>query len=94
MNTIHCARPRQLIPKLVCESQIFNFYGPMGLLAALTGSGLMFVGYEDERGNIEMRHEDGTLMQDGPVLRFITQHLQALKAGAVPTELICTRKRP
>ncbi len=85
---IRCKRPPYLQPKAIGTSHVFNFFGPGGHLAVITAQGGIFIAYETFDG-IELRTHDGETMNKGAVHRFIVQHLQALKDGAVPALLSC-----
>jgi len=86
MTPIHCKRPPHLIPKAIGTSHVFNFFGPSGHLAVITDQGGIFIAYETHAG-IELRTHDGETMNKGATHRFIVQHLQALKDGAIPASL-------
>jgi hypothetical protein len=86
MTPIKCKRPALLLPKAIGETHVFNFFGKAGLLTAITGQGRLYLAYESAAG-IELRDEDGHTMEKGSVHRFIQQHIQALKNGAVPASL-------
>ena len=86
MTPIQCKRPALLLPKAIGETHVFNFFGKAGLLTAITGQGRLYLAYESAAG-IELRDKDGHTMEKGPVHRFIQQHIQALKNGAVPASL-------
>lgn len=94
MKPIQCKRPTLLLPKAIGETHVFNFYGKAGLLTAITSQGRLYQAYESEAG-LELRDEDGHTMEKGPVYRFIQEHIQALKDGAVPASLssVSARKK-
>lgn len=92
MTPIHCKRPPHLHPKAIGESHVFNFFGPAGLLAVLSVQGRVYIAHETDNG-IALLTQGGETMQKGPVYRFIAQHLQALKEGAVPAQLTCVAAR-
>ena len=95
MTTIRCKRPSQLQPKAIGGMQVFNFFGPVGWLAAISGQGLVYLAHETPQG-VSLRTSEGATMDKGPVHRFIAQHLSALKEGAVPASLtsVNVRLRP
>jgi hypothetical protein len=95
MTSIRCKRPTHLLPKAIGYTHVINFFGPAGLLAAITVQGQVFIANETS-DRILLCANDGALMTKGPVHRFIMQHLQALKNGAIPASLssVGARKRP
>lgn len=95
MTAIHCKRPVHLQPKAIGESHVFNFFGPACLLAVITIQGRVYIAHETATG-IALRTRGGETMNKGPVHRFIEQHLQALKDGAIPASLtsVAARLRP
>jgi len=86
MTPIHCKRPPHLQPKAIGTTHVFNFFGLSGLIAAISAQGRVFIAYETVNG-VTLRTQDGETMNKGPVFRFIEQHLQALKDGAIPASL-------
>lgn len=92
MNPIHCKRPALLLPKAIGETHVFNFFGPAGLLAVITVQGRIYIAQETADG-ITLRTQGGEKMDKGPVFRFIKEHLQALKDGAVPASLTSAMAR-
>ena len=92
MTPIKCKRPSLLLPKAIGETHVFNFFGKAGLLTAITREGRLYLAYESVTG-IQLRDMDGHTMDKGPVHRFIQQHIQALKDGAVPVSLTSVNAR-
>ena len=92
MTPIKCKRPALLLPKAIGETHVFNFFGKAGLLTAITCQGRIYLAYESASG-VELRDEYGHTMDKGPVHRFIQQHIQALKDGAVPASLTSVNAR-
>ncbi len=52
----------------------------------ITATGVLYLAYQCEHG-IELHSDHGEALSAGPVHRFIAEHLQALKDGAVPASL-------
>lgn len=92
MTPIYCKRPPRLEPKAIGRYHVFNFFGPSCLLAVISAQGRVFLAYKTENA-ILLRTNEGESMNKGPVHRFITQHLEALKNGAVPAMLKSTLAR-
>lgn len=89
---ILCKRPSQLLPKAIGEAYVFNFFGASNQLAVITASGVVYFAYERD-GRMELKNEEGSAVNKGPVHRYVTQHLDALIAGAVPARLSCVAAR-
>lgn len=92
MTPIKCKRPALLLPKAIGETHVFNFFGNAGLLTAITRQGRLYLAYESDTG-VQLRDVDGHTMEKGPVHRFIKQHVQALRDGAVPAALTSVSAR-
>jgi hypothetical protein len=92
MTPIQCKRPPTFLPKAIGETQVLNFFGHRNLLAALTVQGKLFVAYESGEG-LTLQTDAGEAMEKGPVYRFMQEHLEALKAGAVPAMLTSVHAR-
>jgi hypothetical protein len=92
MTPIKCKRPILLQPKAIGETHVFNFFGKAGLLTAITRQGRLYLAYESDTG-VQLRDVDDHILEKGPVHRFIQQHIQALKDGAVPASLTSVNAR-
>jgi hypothetical protein len=92
MDPIQCKRPPSFLPKAIGDTHVFNFFGQRCLLAALTAQGKLFLAFETADG-LTLQTDTGERMDKGPVYRFMSEHLVALKAGAVPASLTSVHAR-